>query len=158
MAPEQAQRPTIACDVYALGLIAKEMRGGRIPGGLERALLEDPAKRFPSATEFGATLNRMGQRQGWRWAAAAAVVIGAVSLGWYWNRPPEHFYAWPMPLVTSPGFERRPALSPDGQWVYYAAGPDTNVDIYKQSTTGGNPIPLVVDEASDDRPALLQTA
>jgi len=80
------------------------------------------------------------------------MVIGAVSIGWYWNRPPEHFYASPMPLVTSPGFERRPSLSPDGQWVYYAAGPDTNTDIYKQSTTGGNPIPVVVDEANDDRP------
>ncbi len=152
MAPEQAQRPAIACDVYALGLIAKEITGGRIPSGLERALHHDPAERFPSATEFGATLDRMGQPQAWNWAAAAAVVIGAVSLGWYWNRPPEHFYASPMPLVTSPGFERRPSLSPDGQWVYYAAGPDTNTDIYKQSTTGGNPIPVVVDEANDDRP------
>ena len=152
MAPEQVENPTIACDVYALGLMAKEIRGGRLPSGLEPALRQDPAKRFPSATEFGAALNKLDQWRVWSWAAAAAVVLGAMIIGWYWNRPPEHFYATPMPLVTSPGFEQRPALSPDGLWVYYAVGPANRTDIYKQSTTGGNPIPLVVDPANDDRP------
>ena len=33
-----------------------------------------------------------------------------------------------------------------------AFGPENRTDIYKQSTTGGNPIPLVVDPANDDRP------
>lgn len=152
MAPEQATHPTIACDIYALGLVAKEMNGGRIPSGIERALRQDPKNRLPSATEFGAALDRAAQRQVWNWAAAAAVILGAVFAGWYWNRPPEHSYNKPVPLVTSPGFEQRPALSPDGQWVYYASGPENRTDIYKQSTTGGNPIPLVVDPANDDRP------
>ncbi|MCX6602788.1 MAG: protein kinase [Acidobacteria bacterium] len=152
MAPEQATHPTIACDIYALGLVAKEMSGGRIPSGIERALRQDPKNRFPSATEFSAALDRVARRQVWNWAAAAAVILGAVFTGWYWNRPPEHFYAKPVPLVTSPGFEQRPALSPDGLWVFYAAGPENRTDIYKQSTAGGNPIPLVVDHANDDRP------
>ncbi len=152
MAPEQAENPTIACDVFALGLVAKEITGGRLPWGLRAAFESDPKRRFRSAEEFGVALDQVTRKQAWSWAVAAAVVLGAVLTGWYWNRPPESAYATPRPLVTSPGLERRPALSPDGQWVYYAAGPDTNTDIYKQSTNGGNPIPLVVDEANDDRP------
>ena len=51
MAPEQLTNPSASCDVYSLGVIAKEMRG--LPRSVQRLL----DRRYPSAVEFATALD-----------------------------------------------------------------------------------------------------
>jgi Tol biopolymer transport system component/DNA-binding winged helix-turn-helix (wHTH) protein len=60
----------------------------------------------------------------------------------------------PIPLTSSPGNERSPALSPDGKRVAYSwngASLD-NADIHVKFTGNTNPVRLTTDPAVDDMP------
>ena len=160
MAPEQAADPTVRSDVYSLGLVACEMLTGRLPAPgdrpplrvLARALEPDPAKRFPSAEEFGVALDQIpAASPTWPWAALAATLLLLPPV-LYFSRSPEPVYSPPAPLVTRAGDDRDPFLSPDGQWLYFTAGPAEQGDIYRQSTSGGTPTPLVLGDTDDARP------
>ena len=146
MAPEQATNPSASCDVYSLGVIAKEM------GGLPLAVGKLLDRRYPSAVEFATALDEATRPRPWRWVALAAATLAIAATGFYLTRPPAHFYAAPEPLVTSPGRDKDPALSADGQWLYFAAGPLSGSDLYRQSTAGGSPMPLVLGETNDILP------
>lgn len=161
MAPEQATSPTIRCDLYALGCIASELYGPRIPAAeplrhlLLRSVDPDPARRPASAVELLPALYAPPrQPQPWLWPTLASLVAIA-GVGYLLFSQPDYHYSPPVPLVTSPGIKQHPALSPDGQFVYYDLGPVGDTGIYRQSTTGGNPIPLVVGPAEDSRPQVL---
>ncbi len=143
MAPEQATNPTASCDVYSLGVIAKEM------GGLPLTVRKLLDRRYPSAVEFAAALDEATRPRPWRWVALAAATLTIAGTGFYLTRPPAHFYAAPEPLITSPARDKDPALSADGQWLYFAAGPLNGADLYRQSTAGGSPMPLVLGETND---------
>ncbi len=166
MAPEQAANPTVRSDVYSLGLIAFEMYAGRLPEpdetaplpALERALNPDPAQRFPSAVEFGAALEtRPPRRQLKFWPTIAAALLCLTPIV-YFSRPPGPAYSPPVPLTTHAGFDQDPTLSDDGRWLYFAHGPLNQSDIYRQSTTGGSPIALVLGPTDDGRPYPLPNA
>ena len=160
MAPEQAANPTVRSDVYSLGLVACEMLTGRLPAPGDRpplpalalALEPDPARRYPSAEELGAALESQPlPRRSWPWLALAAVLVTVPSV-FYLTRPPAAVYPPPVPLVTRAGFDQDPAFSADGQWLYFAAGPVDFSDIYRQSTAGGSPVPLVKEPTDDVLP------
>ena len=68
------------------------------------------------------------------------------------QRPSAQIHSKPIPLVTTPGANYRPTFSPDGKWVYYVAGPENQLDIYKKPIGGGEPIPVVANPAMDDKP------
>ena len=146
MALEQETNPSASFDVYSLGIIAKEI------GDLPPAVLKLLDGRFPSAVEFVAALEHVTRPRPWRWVAFAAATLAVAATGFYLNRPPAHFYAPPVPLVTAPGREKDPALSADGQWLYFATGLLNGSDLYRQSTAGGSPIPLVLGETNDVLP------
>jgi serine/threonine-protein kinase len=66
MAPEQLEggKLTPATDVYALGVLGRELLGERLPAGLEsvldRCVSENPRRRFADAGEVGEALMRAG--------------------------------------------------------------------------------------------------
>ncbi|MBL8513681.1 MAG: PD40 domain-containing protein [Betaproteobacteria bacterium] len=45
----------------------------------------------------------------------------------------------PQRLTSHPASEFNPQFSPDGQWIAYSAGYDSNVDVYVISVNGGQP-------------------
>lgn len=66
-------------------------------------------------------------------------------------RPPQ--IARLAPVVDGPGLEFRPALSPDGSQVVFAATENGNIDLYLASTRGdGQRLRLTEDPASDSYP------
>ena len=45
----------------------------------------------------------------------------------------------PQRLTSHPASEFNPQFSPDGQWIAFSAGYDSNVDVYVISVNGGQP-------------------
>lgn len=45
----------------------------------------------------------------------------------------------PQRLTSHPASEFNPQFSPDGQWIAFSAGYDSNVDVYVMSVNGGQP-------------------
>jgi eukaryotic-like serine/threonine-protein kinase len=87
MAPElwKGENQSAASDVYALGVILRELAGGQRTSQdrthdpiLRRCLEADPAKRFQSAVEVAAAMDATRSRRRWTWVTAAAALLATV--------------------------------------------------------------------------------
>ena len=162
MAPEQLDHPSERCDIYALGAVAGEMLTGRppdaahrvaLPAAIGRALQAHPGDRPATVAEFlQALVPPPPSRYRFAFTAGALLLTIVIAMGLPARLPPP--LAWKAtPLVTTPGFDYRPALDDAGDWLYYTAGPANQLDIYRQSTRGGAPLPVVLHPADDEHPA-----
>ncbi|BDC49799.1 hypothetical protein F183_A21150 [Bryobacterales bacterium F-183] len=173
--PEHTDELSPAADLYAFALVIFEVFEGKRPSprqatpvemhslvgrraitAIRRALDPDPAKRFADVEEFSTQVCAPARRERqfpFVMAALSVSLCGVlfVAYGWY-RENTRYWYAKPRPLVASPGNEFRPAFSPDGKWLFYAAGPLDQMDIYKKAVEGGEPVKVVADPASDDEP------
>ena len=87
-------------------------------------------------------------------ASLALLVAGVAS--WNHLRPPTAWSAESLrPLTTDPGVETHPALSPDGRFLVYSAGPGFygQQDIFLRSVNEGAPLRLTGDPADEVAPA-----
>ena len=127
------------------------------------ALEKLPADRFASAGEFASALvdESPSRRRGVRYASAArpgramllpvaAALAGGVVIGALLFRR-----ASPRPEIGSGTkvtyentLEIHPSLSPDGQFVAYAAGSDVSTRLYVRQVSGGRPTRLTDDSAA----------
>jgi Tol biopolymer transport system component/predicted Ser/Thr protein kinase len=92
--------------------------------------------------------------------AAAAVVLGAVGLGWWFGRqgepaaqgPPEYNL---RQITRDAGVTHQPALSPDGRLLAYSSdrGGAGNRDIWVQQLGSGEPIRLTDHDSDDVEPS-----
>jgi Tol biopolymer transport system component len=153
----------------------------KVPVALERVLrhcLEKrPEDRFQSTRDLVFNLEAIALAgtgaRGWSsWRSrrlrlamvAGAAVLGLLAVGgvvrnWFahglWNaRRTARLSA--VPLTSLPGWERYPALSPDGSHLAFSwndRGPLGNRDIYVQLIGAGTPLRLTTDPADDRSPA-----
>ena len=163
MAPEQNESPSERSDIYSLALVSFELFYGRLPDfrkhlplrGFRKALDADPLKRFSSVEEFTKAVCTLPAFQPWvRYTIGASAGFLACLGIWFADsqRPSGQIHSKPIPLVTTPGTNYRATFSPDGEWVYYVAGPPNQLDIYKKSISGGEPVRVVDNPAIDDEP------
>ena len=145
---------------------------------IRRCLEKSPEARFQSAADLAFNLRSIGTGSGVpvmaatsdrtavgagsrkpaiRRAAlfASGIVIALVASWLLWNSELLRSRSVPVEVkfaqVTAlPGVEQFPSLSPDGQWVAYAAAESGDFDIYLQSTSGTMPICLTEDSNDDD--------
>ncbi len=132
-----------------------------------RCLAKRPADRFQSADELRAQLEPLATPSGGltptgllpvvappgRRARVALVGLGVVVLAGLaaaasllLRRPPAVLSLGRATQVTfDPGLEIDPALSPDGKFVAYVAGPEQALQLYVRQVGGGSPV-RVVDE------------
>ena len=120
-----------------------------------RCLEKRPADRWQSAEELlghlealatpsaglaptGATRARRRARRYWKPAAAAGIAAVAGAGAWWASRPPPPFYVVSTTQVTnSSGLELDAAISPDGKFVAYAAGPLGRTRVFVRQLSGG---------------------
>jgi Tol biopolymer transport system component/DNA-binding winged helix-turn-helix (wHTH) protein len=96
----------------------------------------------------------------WPWVWAAVSLALAMAVLFYWragsskSSDTPNLELRPSPLTSYPGFERSPALSPDGRQVAFSWDGDRqdNPDIYVKLLDTANPVRLTRDPASDDMP------
>ena len=103
----------------------------------------------PTATRpMQAVTAASGRGSWWRWAAGAAVVVAIlVAVALASRRPAEIRLGRRLQLTLSPGLELDPALSPDGKFVAYVAGPLFGTRLYVRQVEGGSTIPIATDQA-----------
>ncbi len=94
------------------------------------------------------------------WMIAAGLIAVALLVAGIlqWRRvslPPSVELLEGLPITSSPGSERFPALSPDGTRIAFARQeePGGNLDIYVQQLGAETPVRLTDDEAHEHRPA-----
>jgi Tol biopolymer transport system component/tRNA A-37 threonylcarbamoyl transferase component Bud32 len=88
-----------------------------------------------AAAQPGPRLGRLGLLGG------AVLVLGAVA--WFIlspPKPPQVVIGQTVPITNDPGLEIDPALSPDGSFVAYAAGPQFATRIFVRLVDGGRPV------------------
>ena len=102
----------------------------------------DDADRRPGPLEAVAPAAR--PRRWRRWAAAAAMLVAlAAAVAFFVTRPPpEVRLGRRVQLTLDPGMEIDPALSPDGAFVAFAAGPLGQTRLYVRQVDGGTPVAL----------------
>lgn len=92
----------------------------------------------------------------WGLGVAAAVAVGALIAYRAGVAGVQPLSA--VPVTSTPGDERDPALSPDGERVAFAwdgdgGGEERQFDIYVQETTGGTPLRLTTHPADETSPS-----
>ena len=131
---------------------------------IERCLEKNAAKRYRQASEVRAALEAVlsgcalprvrTSRHAWprrRWLALAAIGFMLVAVGagiyfegflrWLPRREPPMTIATVTQVTSEEGTETHPSLSPDGNWVAYAA----SGEIYLRRVGTENPIHLTAD-------------
>ena len=121
-----------------------------------RCLEKRPSDRWQSADDLLSQLEAIATPSGgmepttrhvaparkldWRIAAAAALVVVAITGAWWVRRPaPAHVVGATVQITNAPGLELDAAISPDGQLVAYAAGTPGRTRIYVRQAAGGTP-------------------
>ncbi len=144
-----------------------------------RCLQRDPAKRFaraiqvaeslsedraPTASDaFGGRVHLTAARVRWRrrgvvaGAGAGLLLAGSAVYALIARRVPEArdaaLVGTPIQLTRGEGWERTPAVSPDGSLVAYVAKQDGQIDLWLVEARGGEPMRLTDDAAVEERPA-----
>ncbi len=118
MAPEQRTgQPSAATDIYAMGLIARELLPGKLPLQTDRliarSLSRDPAARPADAREFGDQLYRslvssdvtrvtettpQKRRGNWKVVGVAALVVGSIGANYLFKQPVAKPASAPVPV------------------------------------------------------------
>ena len=99
-----------------------------------KAIARDPADRYQSMRDLVVDLRRVirqgadggvsGNRRGWRWAAAAALVAAITAGGWYLMRPIATPVAREYQQLTNlTDSATSPTLSPDGRLLVFLRAP-----------------------------------
>jgi serine/threonine protein kinase len=166
MAPEQVNGSGAgpATDLYALGLIVREMAkaSGQTSRDLNRlvaSLLQlEPERRPESAAGVRDALDRIATpyRPGWWTAVAAGLAIATLTgAGFVWNTRGNADLATLVPLRVTrlnalPGETGSPALSPDGSNVAFSwHDPDGPTEIYTMSVQDQKPVRVTNDGVTD---------
>lgn len=138
---------------------------------ISRCLRKDPARRFQHMDDVKVALQEVREELelGTLGAAkksrrlprrvllafgTAAVASAAIATVWYvfgGRTPPAMVSA---PLTSYPGYERHPSFSPDGRQVAFSWNGEKqdNYDVYVVLTSGGPPLRLTTNFASDMAP------
>jgi len=139
---------------------------------VQRCLRKDPERRSQSLAELKLALEELkedsesgaiqvpvGVQRKRNWlpllaAALALVVIGAAAFRFWPGKTMPEIPLKAVPLTAFPGFERRPAFSPDGSQVAFSWNGEKgdNYDIYVQLIGSGRPLRLTTDPGADTGP------
>jgi len=157
-----------------------EPLSAEIPRDLERlishCLRKDPARRFQHLDDVRTLLEELKEesdsgkltpapaaavraKRAWPLRiAGVAALLAAASLGIWLLRPKTEAPGAPLravPLTSTPGTERYPTLSPDGNQVAYSWGGEKgdNTDIYVKPVGPGTPLRLTTHPGGDVSPA-----
>ena len=134
-----------------------------LAGTLQRALAKTPADRFNPVAQFSdalaapaptATAGAAPRRQRRLAPAigAAGLLLAAVALVAFLRRgEPELVVGVTTQVTLDAGLEVDPAISPDREFVAYAAGPATRMQIYVRRVSGGRPVALTNDPTRHHR-------
>ncbi|MEQ1693192.1 MAG: protein kinase, partial [Gemmatimonas sp.] len=135
-----------------------------VAAAIQRALAKTPADRFASIAQFaealrqttGSTPIAMAPRMRGRWVIAAVVLILALPVAYMFQRgragnDPIPTVGRTLRLTRDPGLEVDPAISPDGQFVAYAAGSSTRMQIFVRRISGGRTVQLTADSSVSSR-------
>ena len=158
MSPEQAAgRPLDArSDVYAFGVVFREMFTGRDPAGasriparwrrvIDRCVAADPAARFQSMEQVGAVLDRpaLFARPAW-WAAAALIVAVAALLMALRSKPvtPDSGGVVAHRVTGAAASAAFPAISPDGTRLAYSVTSQGTSRLFVHGRTDMTPLDL----------------
>ena len=145
------------------------------PPGLEtvimKCLAKRPADRWQTADELLAQLEPLATPSGgttptatrpmkaaavgstrgtwvrWLGVAALAIILAVVAAVVLTKRPAEVRLGRRLQLTLSPGLELDPALSPDGKFVAFVAGPLGNTRLYVRQVEGGTPVAMTAENA-----------
>jgi serine/threonine protein kinase len=140
---------------------------------LNRCLRKDPQRRWQTMSDLkvalqdvkedsesgkqATPLQRRARKPRWMWLAAGGfsmlAIVAALAL-WTTNRPPPAIELKTERFTSNPGITDTPAISPDGRLVAYASdrGSESNLDIYVQHISVGQPNRLTRHQADDYDP------
>jgi predicted Ser/Thr protein kinase len=133
---------------------------------LDRCLAKRLDERYQTAKDLLAELKRLKRdsesgsrapaaatrRPSPMWLLAPLSLAAAFALLWLWMADGyEPRVLRTIPITNAPGPELDPAISPDGAFVAYAAGPLGDTKIYVQQVAGGRPVALTEDLSGTHR-------
>ncbi|MBL0171187.1 MAG: serine/threonine-protein kinase [Gemmatimonadaceae bacterium] len=131
---------------------------------VQRALAKTPADRFSGVQQFSEALRSITGPTPARTvkhslrilaAVTAIVVVAAVMTTVWWrgrrDTAPMSVLGRNMQITREFGLELDPALSPDGQFVAYAAGPTTHLQLFVRQVAGGRTVQLTTDSTQNNR-------
>jgi len=141
-----------------------------------RCLRKDPNRRFQHMADVKVALEELkeesesgkltrvapqsglGRRKSsWKWTLTGmtALLIVAMSAGFWFLRPRSHPVPRVVPFTAYPGRQTDPAFSPDGKQVAFAwdGEKEDNFDIYIKLVDAGRPLRLTNNAATDAFPA-----
>ncbi len=134
---------------------------------VQRALAKTPADRFSGVQQFSdalrpvtgptpaATITRSRRmRAAVAGVVVVVVVVAVIATVWLRGRAsnaPLSVLGRNVQITREFGLELDPALSPDGQFVAYAAGPTTRLQLFVRQVAGGRTVQLTTDSTQNNR-------